>query len=118
MDIYKQFDAATANLSAYAVIKDGKAIGRIVFKYPRDGMGRQWCYMQVWGAAMVRGYASGCGYDKHSASAAGAASKLNDDGRDPDCNAHLTAWRNAIKDDGQGWDRNLRAAGYEVQAIL
>lgn len=65
---YDQFDAAFKHVTAYAILDSaGEYIARACFKYPADGAGRLYCYFQMWGAGMVRGYASGGGYDKQSA---------------------------------------------------
>ena len=117
--IYDQFDAATKDVSAYAITKDGANIGRIIFKYPRDGMGRLFAYVQVWGFPMVRGYASGCGYDKHSAAVESAVSGLKSGLERDEKSQHIQAWQAAMaKDAGVRWDDRLRAAGYEARAVI
>lgn len=116
--IYDQFDAATQDISAYAISKGAEYVGRIVFKYPRDGMGRQFAYVQVWGFPMVRGYASGRGYDKHSAAVESAVSVLEGDPAS-DKNGHVIAWRTWLSNcDGTRWDDMLKNAGYDVHAIV
>ena len=51
-------------------------VATVAFKYPRDGAGRLYCYFHILGEIMVRGYAAGGGYDKHSAAFEDAARKL------------------------------------------
>lgn len=73
---YQAFEKGTGHISAYALVKDGSAVGRIVIKPPRDGAGRLYAYVQVWGAPMVRGSAGGYGYDKTGAALSVALKKL------------------------------------------
>ena len=123
-DIYDQHRAAFANVSAYIVMKNGERIASVAFKYPRNGAGRLYAYVHVFGTEMVRGFAGGYGYDKHSAAVEDAIRKAGS--TEP---GHLrSAWldtvdaiRSAILDTnagGQYWDRRLRDAGYDVwQAV-
>ena len=64
--VYNHFDTAAKSVSAYAIMaKDtGDYLGRVVVKYPRDGMGRVQAFLHIWQLPMIRGIASGCGYDK------------------------------------------------------
>jgi hypothetical protein len=73
---YEAFEKGTGHMSAYALIKDGSAVGRIVIKPPRDGAGRLYAFAQVWGVPMVRGSAGGYGYDKAGAALSVALKKL------------------------------------------
>lgn len=123
-DIYDQHRAAFANVSAYVICRtgaDGKPerVATIAFKYPRDGVGRQFCYLHIFGGTMVRGYASGCGYDKHSASASTAAHKVDLSTYYPDARESAEALRNALlPDSGYHWDTRVRDAGFHVfQAV-
>ena len=114
-NIYRQHDAAFANVSAYCIARDGKRVATVAFKFPRDGASRLWCYVHLFGAEMVRGYAAGYGYDKQSAACASAASRIDAEAFDDLRVEFLDAMR---KDDGMGWDRNLRDAGFDVwQAV-
>ena len=75
MDIYKTFDKATANTSAYCLVTEsGDNFGRVIFKHGNSGNVR--CFLQIWGYEMQLGQAGGYGYDKHSASFQVAAMKL------------------------------------------
>lgn len=123
-DVYEQHRKHFDSVAAYVVVgtnskgePDRKAT--IAFRYPRDGMGRQWCYLHVFGGAMVRGYASGCGYDKHSASASAAARRISAKDYYPESQADVAAIVAAlIPDDGHSWEKRLRDAGYHVfQAV-
>lgn len=112
--IYDQFDTATANLSAYAIFKGAESVGRVVFKRAKSGM-RTTCFLQVWGAPMVKAFAPGCGYDKDSCSFEKAARLLKGDF--PDNGAHVAALM-AVKDEGERWSDQLRALGYTVQHVV
>lgn len=127
-DIYKQHEAAFAKVSAYVIAKDGERVATIAFKFPRDGAGRLYAYVHWFGVQMVRGWASGYGYDKRSAAASVAAKKLHaviqsELAHEPTASRHDAI--NAIKlydalrpDDGMTWDRRLRDAGFDVwQAV-
>lgn len=123
-DIYELHSKAFADVAAFVVVGTNSKCeperkATIAFKYPRDGMGRQWCYLHVFGGAMVRGYASGCGYDKHSASASSAAGRINPKDYYEESRADVAAIKAALlPDDGMGWETHLRKAGYQVfQAV-
>lgn len=126
-DIYKQHQAAFANVSAYVVMKDGDRVATIAFKFPRDGAGRLYAYVHWIGIGMVRGFAGGYGYDKRSAAVASSAQKMRHPAAD---DAQPSALRMdelrafnrfvvAISDDsGRHWDDRLRDAGFTVwQAV-
>jgi hypothetical protein len=109
--IYNLYDAAFARVSAYIVLDAaGVYIAKVSVKYPVDGAGRVYAYVHVFGAPMVRGSASGGGYDKRSAACASAAKSAK-------------GWPDAFRvamlaDAGTGWASAVTAAGYTVlQAI-
>lgn len=102
--IYDLHDKAFASVSSYAVLKDGKFVASVAFKYPRDGAGRLWAYVHLIGDTMVRGYASGGGYDKHSAACQSAVKGCEENG----------FYRALSLDNGYSWNDNLRTAGFEV----
>jgi hypothetical protein len=124
--IYDQHRAAFSNVSAYVVMRQGERVASIAFKYPRDGAGRLYAYVHFFGVPMVRGFAAGGGYDKRSAACASAARHV--ERIDPTlvgCEADIRtlqdqrAFLDAMeKDDGHGWDTNLRKTGFDVwQAV-
>lgn len=119
-NIYDQHRAAFSNVSAYVVTdKLGNRVASIAFKYPRDGAGRLYAYLHVFGATMVRGYAGGGGYDKHSAAVLSACSKIKiaDYGDFEQFRANAQAFKQLV-DCGYGWDRQLTDAGFTVlQAV-
>jgi hypothetical protein len=116
--IYEQFDAATKRICAYCVIEGATVIGRVVFVYPREGAGRLYCYAQVWNSAMVRGFATGGGYDKASAAAESAFERLTDD-PNTEALAHIARWKASLaKPSGERWDSRLEKAGYVVSGVI
>lgn len=117
INIYDKHRAAFDAVSAYVIVRDGERVGTIAFKYPRDGAGRLYAYVHFHGIAMVRGFAAGGGYDKHSAACASAARAMVV--KTGEGTVHLDAFVTALaKDDGFGWDHNLRIAGFSVwQAV-
>lgn len=119
-NIYDQHAAAFAQVSAYVICKDGERIASVAFKFPRDGAGRLTCYFHVFSFPMVRGHASGYGYDKRSAACESAVAKI--DVPNAESSDSLTAHYHAavaIKaalcgSSGHDWDRRIRDAGYTV----
>jgi hypothetical protein len=117
INIYDKHRAAFDAVSAYVIVRDGARIGTIAFKYPRDGAGRLYAYVHFHGAEMVRGFAAGGGYDKHSAACRAAACRIEfKGGEKPDYLSHFVSA--LAKDDGCGWDHHLRSHGFGVwQAV-
>jgi hypothetical protein len=76
-DIYGQHDAAFKRVEAHAVFREGAVVAKIAFKYPADGAGRLYAYVHWLGVPMVRGSATGYGYDKRTAACANAMKKLS-----------------------------------------
>lgn len=127
-NIYDQHDKAFPRVSAFVIARNGARVATIAFNFPRDGAGRLYCYLQWMGAEMVRGYASGGGYDKKSAAAASAANKLAlGDGHYADGTPHhsedereaFDTFKITLADDnGYDWSRRLTDAGFTVwQAV-
>jgi hypothetical protein len=123
-DIYDLHERAFPNVAAYVILHGSEKVATIAFKYPRDGAGRLYAYVHWFGVEMVRGFAGGYGYDKHSAACADAARKMN-------CGVSVKSVRiippnltDAVsfvkfldalaRDDGQYWNRNLELAGFTV----
>lgn len=121
--IYEMHDKAFANVSAYVIAKNGERVATIALKFPKDGAGRLNTYVHWLGTEMVRGSASGYGYDKRSAAVSNAAERLTFT-KDPKTTPlaeqeAFAAFRAAIEiDGGEYWDTRLRAAGFDVwQAV-
>ena len=118
-NIYDQHRAAFSNVSAYCIIRDGERIASIAFKFPRDGAGRLYCYLHIFGSQMTRGFAGGYGYDKRSAATEfGCRETFSRDARLEDL-ANIDAIKSALSDiGGSSWDRELEKAGFTVlQAV-
>lgn len=120
-DIYDQHRSAFSHVSAYVVLVDGERVATIAFKYPRDGAGRLYAYVHWIGIPMVRGFAAGGGYDKHTAACAAAADKAR--GSYPCAEAPHTKdvrlfWRTLELDSGSSWDRQLIGAGFTVMQAV
>ncbi len=121
-NIYRLHESAFGSVSAFVILAgDNSRAATIAFKFPRDGAGRLYCYLHVIGVPMVRGFASGGGYDKRTAAASSAAEKLSTYGLHdyPETRAHIDAIRKALeKDGGYDWLRELENAGFTVlQAV-
>ena len=116
-NIYDQHRAAFQNVSAYCVVdKAGNRVASIAFKYPRDGAGRLYAYVHIFGGPMTRGFAAGGGYDKHSAAVLDAIAKIKPADYRPGA-ADVTTFKRMV-DCGDTWDRQLRECGYQVfQAV-
>lgn len=123
-DIYDQHRAAFRNVEAYVILKDGERVANIAFKFPRDGAGRLYAYVHWFGLEMVRGSASGGGYDKRTAACANAIAKLGAAQAarglpDPaECDKRAAFAEALAHDTGPTWDAQLRKAGFTVlQAV-
>jgi len=123
-DIYDLHKASFANVSAFVVMKGDDRVATIAIKFPRDGSGRLYAYLHVIGLQMVRGSATGYGYDKHSAALSSAARLVPEyTAADQEVWARQSAIRDAIvaallPDNGMDWERRLRDAGFQVfQAV-
>lgn len=126
-DIYDQHKAAFANVSAFVVLDSrGERVATVALKFPRDGAGRLWAYVHLIGVSMVRGYASGYGYDKRSAAVSAAIPKIAPYGKDygdsefsAKFEANRQAFRSAADDmGGREWTHALEARGFRVlQAV-
>ena len=106
-DIYEQHRAAFARTEAYVILVGSTLVARVAFRFPADGAGRLYAYVHWIGSPMVRGFASGGGYDKRTAACASAADKSG------------ASWSEAFReamalDAGQHWDSALRDAGFTV----
>jgi len=117
-DIYEMHEKAFANVSAFVICKDGDRVATIAIKFPKDGAGRLYAYVHWLGVPMVRGQASGYGYDKRSAAVSDAVRKISavKEMRQPELAGEFTAA--LIGDSGEYFDSRLRKAGFEVwQAV-
>lgn len=111
-NIYEQFDKAFARVSSFAVLYENELVTTINFKFPADGAGRLYAYVHWFGERMVRGSASGYGYDKRSAAVIDAVNKMTLDCGDEMNKAMFVSA--LAKDNGSYFDTNLRNAGFTV----
>lgn len=112
-NIYDQHAKAFANVSAYVISRNGERVASVAFKHGS----RCSCYFHVIGLQMAKGWADGGGYDKASAAAHSAVSRIDRNGY-PEHLALLDEIADAVRDAGNSWDRDLRDAGFTVwQAV-
>lgn len=120
-NIFDQYQAAFNNVSAYAVMKEGEIVANIVFKFPKNGAGRVFAYVHWLGLEMVRGSATGGGYDKRSAAVSNAADNavrtVEIDAEDINL-ARTTFFRELQDADGRDWTWRLRDAGFCVHQVV
>ena len=116
--IYSKFDAAFRNVSAYALIFDGRNVGRVVVKYGNAAT----AYVQIWGAPMATVRATGYGYDKESAAVIDAIKRFDPSEAPADAAGALAwmrarstaeAWRGSTN-----WRNALAGAGFTVAAVI
>ena len=119
--IYDQYAKAFSSVSAYVICKNGTRIATVAFRFPRDDAGRLRCFAHVVGAPMVRGYATGYGYDKKSAAAESAFARIDvaDFMTGDPYSDHAATLKAALAaNEGYVWYRRIRDAGYDVfQAV-
>ena len=118
-NIYDQHRSAFSNVSAYVVMKGEQRVATIAFKFPKDGASRLWAYVHWMGVPMVRGSATGYGYDKCTAACASAARSVQLATPEYDPENLQGSFLHALSvDAGEHWDTMLRKAGFEViQAV-
>lgn len=114
VSIYDQHRKHTARVGAYAILHNGAHVASITIAYPKDGASRLYAYVHWLGDQMVRGSATGYGYDKRSAAMASAADQINVIGLE---GVKLAFWLALSADRGTGWDRMLRDAGFTVCCV-
>lgn len=116
--IYELHDKAFSAVSAYVIARNGERVATVALKFPKDGAGRLYAYVHWLGAPMVRGQASGCGYDKRSAAVSDAVKKSAMK-NDKDAEGAWAEFSAALwSDGGEYWDDRLRKAGFDVwQAV-
>jgi len=115
-DTYKKFDAATGNFSAYALLFDGKPVGRIVVKFGAAAT----TYVQIWGAPMATARATGYGYDKATQAVMDAIGRLqNDDCPVDECKAFDRIRAVAAQwEGGTRYQTALEQAGFTLATVI
>ena len=118
-NIYKQHEAAFANVSAFVLTDStGARVGTVAFKFPRDGAGRLYCYLHLIGSEMVRGFAGGGGYDKRSAAFGEALRRFKPVDDVIAARAAALQVEFAKYGDSYGWERACANSGFNVlQAV-
>jgi hypothetical protein len=115
--IYEQFDAATRSFTAYAILSDGEAVGRVVIKFGTAVT----AYVQVWGMPMTKGRAGGGGYDRATAAVSAALQKIDlRDAAYPDPKATATVTKILEAFAGKGgerWTSILEGAGFVLANV-
>ena len=121
-DIYEQHDAAFKQVSAFVITKDDEHVATVAIKFPKDGASRLYAYVHWSGLPMVRGSATGYGYDKRSAAVADALKRIarpaveNRETEPGMCLCEFVDTGAAMG--GQDWTRALEKAGFTVwQAV-
>ena len=114
--LYAKFDAFTGAYSASVILKDGKAVGRVIMKHLESTI----CWVQVWGYAPARGRATGYGYDKATAAFEKACANLEagTDDRDLEALNWMRTIKDACKDDGRTWRAALQEAGFVIAIAI
>ncbi len=128
-NVYEQHKAHTKSVSAYAILKEGEHVANVTIRFPADGSGRLYAYVHWLGTQMIRGSASGSGYDKRSSAVACAARQYLKGWAKPKATANATPdsildgvrqslfWESCAKDRGQEWADAIRAAGFTVICV-
>lgn len=112
---YSAFDRTFSNVSAYLITRGGDQVGRVAFKH---GTSVQ-CFAQIWGSDMQRGKATGGGYDRSTAAAEDAFSRIGEGDARPEAQQHVNAIKQAMAGpDGKRWTSRIEAAGYTVQHVF
>lgn len=125
--IYDKFDRAVGNLSAYAILKDGSLVAKIVTKRGASLT----AFLHWYGCTMVHGTARGGGYDMETAAIESAIARMKTNAirkgiEDYQINAHERAERSgfvgalesSLERDGVEWRHRLAGAGFDVMAII
>ncbi len=72
--VYDKHSKHFAQVAAYVIIdSEGNQKGTMSVKYPKDGMGKLYLYLHLYGSQMVQVSVSGCGFDKLSVAVQKAA---------------------------------------------
>ena len=113
-NIYEKFDKATGNITAQILLINGKPVGRIVVKFGAAAT----AYVQIWGAPMAMGRATGYGYDKASAAVMAAIDGLTVQPDKSDA-LHFEAYQMLLQcarnwNGGTRYTNALEASGFTV----
>lgn len=114
--VYDQFDRATANILAVAILLDGAAVGRVVIKFGASAT----AFVHLTGSEMSTARAGGGGYDKASAAVRGAIEKLDETIADTKRAALISGLKAAEKAEGGGadWTTVFARAGFTIANVI
>lgn len=118
-DVYDRFDKTTRDVQAAALLCEGKAVGRIVIRLGSSAL----AYVQIWGAPMRIGRATGFGYDKATAAIGNAVARMSLDDLHEDMQeereamTRLSAAFSPSLDD-LTWANRLRRMGFDVAMVM
>ncbi len=113
--VYDQHRKHTQRVSAHVILKDGEHVANVTIVSPKDGAGRLYAYVHWLGRQMIRGSASGYGYDKLSAAIANAAHKRLDGWDKAGASVHeCIFWEHLALNDGNEWHNQLYKMGFVV----
>lgn len=115
-DAQAQRAKAFAGMASYAVLDSGRLAATVAVKYGA----RLQAFVHWLGAPMVKGIASGGGYDKTSAAVASAAPKMTPDPyATPERDARHAEFIAALRSpDADSWASALQGAGFTVHQVL
>lgn len=137
--IWDIYDSQIKDVRGYALIskhsnhglKEGQIIGKVVFKYPKNGYNILYAYVHIFGLEMTRGQASGYGYDKHRPTIQNAlkATQIPNkliNGKDEEMNKFYRPLKGILTDleyafynyDGLEFYDTFRKVGYDCQQIV
>jgi len=115
-----KFDKLTNELSAVAVVSDGKQVARILFRHTSVRIGyRTTCFLQIFGSEMVSAFANDSGDDGRAEAFYAACAKLPDMPTyedDKDAFDALTRFKKLPQD--RWYDKGLEAAGFKVFKVF
>lgn len=115
--IYDTHANAFSNVASFVILKGTDLKAKISVKYPKDGAGRLTAYVHWLGVTMVKGTASGYGYDKLSAALFASLSNFPSD---TVLEGDFKAFYNAIASGSNNgtWREQLQKAGFTaIQAL-
>lgn len=115
-NVYDKHDAAFRNVSAYAILKDGKHVANITLKHGNAVT----AFVHWIGLEMTTGRAGGGGYDRASAAVSDAARKTKggDAPKSTQLNADHFIGVLIEKTDSNRWTSALEAEGYTVANVI
>lgn len=114
--IYEQFDAAFRNVSAFAILKDGRHVANIALKHGEAVT----AYVHYIGLEMTTARAGGGGYDRATAAIEAAARKTKGGDAPKATQLNGDAFIGVLMDKTSGtrWSSALEAAGYTVCNVI